>query len=391
MYGTSTWGYGLAVVQSEVYPGYIDVEVPVMPHISDSASPMVTIAMFDYVDGGGCSSGSSIYGEATGVTGYSSYSYPEYCPKIYVEPTQITVTGVYHTSDHISGGVVDGTHPSIWVYPVKFDSNGGVDAALPAGPPVTQYVFSSIGDDNTVGYQNRAAKPAAIHNPTMTGQVFTGWYTAPVGGRLWNFNDPVTGADVDGNHTMILYAHWAHGVIFDINGGQYCAGAGCNWHAAMVLLTGIDDGSGVPAGSIPPDPVWPDGSMRFIGWTLDPNCQGRACVLTDPTASIVTTDNLVFYAVWVPTHAAPQHTNCDKTTCRPSETPSGSSSRVVPTTPSTPQFETPTVVPTGTSTIVATGGRVTGSPWAGAVGALAPLLLAGAALVVRRRIPVRQR
>jgi uncharacterized repeat protein (TIGR02543 family) len=38
-------------------------------------------------------------------------------------------------------------------------------------------------------------------NPTKAGFTFNGWWTAPTGGELWDFDTPVTGP-------ITLYAQW---------------------------------------------------------------------------------------------------------------------------------------------------------------------------------------
>ena len=68
-------------------------------------------------------------------------------------------------------------------YVVTFHPNGGA-----LNGPETVNVPAS----------GKVAKPA---DPTRTGQVFAGWYTAAEGGVEWNFDQPV-------KKTMTLYAHW---------------------------------------------------------------------------------------------------------------------------------------------------------------------------------------
>lgn len=77
-------------------------------------------------------------------------------------------------------------------YTVTFDTRGGSE--IP---------------QQTVKYNTSAAEP---EQPTRPGYTFTGWYTQPVGGNIWSFEQTISG-------DVTLYAHWRESVTapFTIN------------------------------------------------------------------------------------------------------------------------------------------------------------------------------
>jgi uncharacterized repeat protein (TIGR02543 family) len=79
------------------------------------------------------------------------------------------------------------------IYTVTFDAPDASNGTVP---------------DQPVAYGDTAAEPVT---PTRTGYTFTGWFTAPTVGDLWDFTTMVTGA-------TDLFAHWTkntYPVTFD--------------------------------------------------------------------------------------------------------------------------------------------------------------------------------
>ncbi|MCW2794912.1 InlB B-repeat-containing protein, partial [Nocardioides sp.] len=117
------------------------------------------------------------------------YSDPAALP---TEPTRTgyTFTGwysaasggtLYDFTDPITGTTQLTAYWSLNSYTVTFDANGGGTVA-----------------DQTVAYGDPATLPT---EPTRTGYTFTGWYSAASGSTLYDFTNPITGAQT-------LYAHW---------------------------------------------------------------------------------------------------------------------------------------------------------------------------------------
>ena len=135
---------------------------------------------------------------------------------------------------------------------VVFDANGGL---------TTHTVLVEDGAS--------VAEPA---DPTREDYVFLGWYTAALGGNLWDFATQIT-------EKTVLYAHWeptgTHTVVFDANGGL-------TTHSVLV-----EDGESVAA---PADPTRED--YDFLGWytaALGGNLWDFATQITEKT---------VLYAHW---------------------------------------------------------------------------------------------
>jgi uncharacterized repeat protein (TIGR02543 family) len=88
----------------------------------------------------------------------------------------------YDFSSPVTGALALSAHWTKQSYTVSFDSNGG-----------------SAVDDQSVAFEDPATEPA---DPTRTGYVFQGWFTAATGGTAYDFSSPV-------DHAMVLHAHWS--------------------------------------------------------------------------------------------------------------------------------------------------------------------------------------
>ena len=118
-----------------------------------------------------------------------------------------------------SGWYTAPTGGSIWTFAT--DTMGAADMTLYARWTVNNYTvsFDAQGGtptpgNQTVAYGGLVTDPGA---PTRTGYTFSGWYTAPTGGSLWNF-----ATDTMGAADMTLYARWTvnnYTVSFDAQGG----------------------------------------------------------------------------------------------------------------------------------------------------------------------------
>ena len=82
---------------------------------------------------------------------------------------------------------------------VYFNANGGT--------PETVTAKAVAGKDV---YNREYAAPIAPpeENPTKDGYVFTGWYTAPEGGDLFDFDRTWSMEEVETQKELTLYAHW---------------------------------------------------------------------------------------------------------------------------------------------------------------------------------------
>ena len=139
-------------------------------------------------------------------------------------------------------------------YTVTFNANGGTGAPAKV----------------TVAGGKAVARPKAV--PKRTGYTFKNWYTAAVGGAVYNFNSPVT-------KNLTLYAQWTQNmykVSFNPVGGK----------PAPVAQT-------VPYGGFVKTPAaMTRTGYKFVGWYTD-----AVCTKAFNFKAKVTT-NLTLYAKW---------------------------------------------------------------------------------------------
>jgi uncharacterized repeat protein (TIGR02543 family) len=142
---------------------------------------------------------------------------------------------------------------------------------------------ATIAHQNVTG-QSVSSSPAP-NTPTRAGHTFEGWYTAVMGGALWD----MAVNTVTANQT--LYARWtAHSYTINFNAGS-----------SPGSVTGMPDGAGNPqsvrylnrAGR-PSDPAWNTGAYTFAGWSEDVS-EGSYTLYNFNT---LVTSNKTLYAKW---------------------------------------------------------------------------------------------
>jgi len=145
----------------------------------------------------------------------------------------VVVTAVWHQFTE-----ADFILPQSEIFDVVFDANGGHPyhtETIEGGQPV--------------------AKPA--NDPVRDGHEFLGWYTAEIGGTLWDFKNLITG-------DTVLYAHWkdnshpepeTYTVSFDLQTGS-----------PLTSVNNVSEGATVAKPTAPSRPGY-----TFLGWFTAPS------------------------------------------------------------------------------------------------------------------------
>lgn len=151
---------------------------------------------------------------------------------------------------------------------ISYDANGGT---LGAGAGGNTPVAMDTNEDGTIDL-------SAIPDPTRSGYMFLGWFTAATGGTQVT-EDTVFTADAT------IYARWVHSIYFDFN---YLSDDG---YPYAPVEAWIDTDGKIIDGHWPTDPTR-DG-YTFAGWWTTAATGG-----TQVTADTVFTANATVYARW---------------------------------------------------------------------------------------------